>query len=248
MQDLTILIPWREPARTPGSAGRDAQAWRVASKNWIRDRYILLFPNSEILFYDNEEEDTFNRSSFINSGVAQVSTKYVLIADADTIPHYRFINDGLQLLEAGAPWVIPYGTPESDGGYYNLTPECSGMILRRDSDETIETSCLTWEHHLVSWSGQVLMRVADFFLMGGFDERCRGWGYEDNCFQLAADTILGPHERVEDGYALHIWHPAPEETTWNQPHINKNRALFERYQACEGDPKAMSQLVRGGRT
>jgi hypothetical protein len=61
----------------------------------------------------------------------------------------------------------------------------------------------------VSWSCCIAVPRAVFEDLGGFDERFRGWGYEDMAFQ---SIIVGlyPWGRVE-GDVIHLWHPRSEE-------------------------------------
>lgn len=228
--DLSIVIPWR--------AGTDP--WRLKSFDWILNRYKLLYPEAELILADDGSEE-FNRATFINAGATEASREFLLIADADTISFPEFVSGGLAKMKAGAPWVIPYG----DQDYYNSDQASAEWILGRDTTENISPSQITWEHKLKSWSGQVLIRTEDFESVGGFDPRFKGWGYEDNAFVATCDTLLGKHLRVDYGWTIHIWHPAPTATTWEQPNIDMNRALFAKYDLANGNFDEMQRLIRG---
>lgn len=239
LDELSVIIPWRNPEKTPGSAGKAAYNWRLNNFDWVMARYEHLLPEVEVLIGD--AGGPFNRSSFINAGAASSGRKYLLIADADTIPYREALLQGLDMIDAGYGWVIPYG----DADYYNSDQRSAEEILRRSPVDNIRPEEITWEHKLKSWSGQVLIERDDFEALGGFDERFQGWGYEDNAFVAMCDTMLGDHGRVRDAWTIHIWHPAPEETTWRQPNIDANRRLFESYEAARGDQDAMMRIIRG---
>jgi hypothetical protein len=57
----------------------------------------------------------------------------------------------------------------------------------------------------ISWSCAIAIRRDAWDQLGGFDERFRGWGWEDMAFQSAACSLVG-HERIE-GDVFHLWHP-----------------------------------------
>lgn len=226
--ELSIVIPWR-----PGS---DSSRQRIF--DWVFERYRLLFPGAEIVIADDGSEE-FNRSTFINHGVEQATGEFLLIADADTVSFPVWIDEAIKEIKLGAPWVIPY----SEDGYVDTDKRGGRKILSCPPDKDIDPYSVTFQDRLKSWSGQVVIRRDDFWKVGGFDPRFKGWGYEDNAFVECCDTILGPHERLTSGYTIHIWHPAPVETTWDQPNIEMNRALYAHYHLKSGDRDAMLKFV-----
>lgn len=229
-EDLSVVIPWR--------AGSDE--WRLRSFDWILSRYGHLFSEAEIIVSDDGSED-FRRGCSRNKGVSEASRKFVLVADADTIPFPEFVAEGLRMLKRGAPWVIPYG----DADYYNSDEKSARKILGLDPWKGLSPHDITWEHKLKSWAGQLLLRTDDYEAVDGYDPRFTGWGYEDNAFTATCDTLLGDHVRVDNGYTIHIWHPAPVSSTWEQPDIEMNRALYAQYDLARGNFDKMMQLVRG---
>ena len=239
--NLTVIIPWREVFPTlPEEVEKNR--YRKNTLNWVKRRYEMLFPDSPFKLSGNPGVD-FNRSMSINLGVESTTTEYVLIGDADTIPHPEAIHEGLRLLELGAPWLLPYG----DADYYNADRASSEWILSLPPHFPINPNNISYEHKIKAWSGQVLLRAKDFLDIGGFDERFEGWGYEDNAFTVQADTLLGDHQRVQDGFAIHIWHPVTDRTTWGQPHIDRNRAMYREYEQSAGNPEIMRRLVESRR-
>lgn len=232
---LSVVIPWRRPAivRT------EAAQWRVSNFNWVMARYERLFPDAEIIVSDPGGD--FQRSKFINYGVSKASRENILIGDADTIPYPGAVSAGIDMLNDGRGWVIPYG----DSDYYSSDRSSGENILRRDPTDNVTPEEITWEHKLHSWSGQVLIPRGIFTALLGFDERFQGWGFEDNAFAAKCDTFLDGHGRVDDAWTIHIWHPAPESSTWQQPNIEANRRLYEKYDSVRGDQAAMKRVMKG---
>lgn len=222
MNDLSVLIPYRE------DGGRRDQIFE-----WILDRYAALMPDADICIGMDRKNHEFNRSAARNDAFEQADRRFLLIADADTIPEPDAITEGIQMILNGAPWVIPYGT------YYNLSEEKSNEILRSEPESAIVFEDKDCEHIINSTAGMLLMERSVFAWMGGYDERFIGWGYEDNAFQVALDTLLGPHQRVESGRAIHLWHPAPETNRFKQPMIQHNRELYMHYMKQRGKPDRM---------
>jgi hypothetical protein len=83
----------------------------------------------------------------------------------------------------------------------------------------------------ISWSCCFVVPRAVWDNLGGFDERFKGWGWEDMAFQSVVCGLYG-HERL-DGDVWHLWHPRAEERirrgTPLHPAYVANRMLGRRY-------------------
>jgi hypothetical protein len=76
--------------------------------------------------------------------------------------------------------------------------------------------------------------------VGGFDERFKGWGFEDRAFAIACDTLGG--FRRQHGTVWHLWHvrtPRNEEG----PEWPASSALVGRYRRARGNPAAIRALI-----
>lgn len=218
---LSIIIPWHD----------NGCEWRRKSFDWLRNRYAALLTDYEFVCGSTKNIDDdphWNRAASRNALVEQSSGDTLLIADADTVFQLDQIERGIAQLLGGAPWVIPY----CEERYYNLTADETALVWRCFPGAGIPepTDPRQWDHKITSWAGLLLVPRAAFDAVGGYDERFKGWGYEDNAFKTALDRVVGPHRRT-DGYALHLWHPAPDEECFGQPHIQHNRELFRMYEA-----------------
>lgn len=222
---ISVLIPYRSTHRI-----------REKSFDWLIRRYKKIFPAMQICVRDSETE-VFNRSKARNNAFNESSGDVLLVADADTIPMPEELLAAQQKLEAGAPWVIPYGT------YYNLGVEATQRILRNPVDDDIIFDDEECEHIIQSTAGMLMMPRRAWNLVDGYDERFEGWGYEDNSFQLSLDTVVGKHERIEWGRGIHLWHPAPETVRFEQPMIHHNRQLYEQYVRASRRPEYMRRLI-----
>lgn len=224
---LSVIIPY---------GGNDE--WRERSFNWLLRRYGDLLPGAQIVIGTSQEP--FNRAEARNQAFAQSTGDVLLIADADTVFHADQVEAAVNMLKGQRTWVIPYTW------YYNLSKEATESILNLECNEVIlePTSPSSYEHKIESWAGLLVMHREAFETVNGYDERFQGWGYEDNAFRFALDTLWGPHKRLSWGYCLHLWHSAPESERFGQPKISENRALFRDYEAANGDPERMRAVVQ----
>lgn len=78
--------------------------------------------------------------------------------------------------------------------------------------------------------------------VGGFDERFIGWGFEDLCFMLAAETMAGQKRRV-DGLLYHLWHPRDRALQEGSPTYSGNEALWRHYLSVFGRREEMKRLL-----
>lgn len=228
MKNLSIILPYRD----------SGDLYRERIFDWMLKRYEMLFPLSEIVICDSGDE-VFNRSKSRNIGVKKSKNEYLLIADADTLPYKKFVEQGIYQLDKGSHWLFLYDELE----YYNADKRSSERILNRNPIDTITPREILWEHKITAWAGQILIRKSDFFKAGGYDERFTGWGYEDNAFQVACDVIIGGHSRIRNGWTIHIWHPYSHQSTFGQPMIDMNRNLYKEYLELANNKNAMIKFV-----
>lgn len=214
---LSVLVPWR-----PSTDG-----YRNRSFAWLRHRYHQLLPDAQLVIGTSSAE-RFNRSEARNNAFNYSDGDVVLIADADTIFHAQSIRLAVMVAATGAAhWVIPYGEKR----YYNLSHRRTEEILALDpaADIPEPTDEDDWEHKLTSWAGLLVVTRAAYQEAGGYDERFAGWGYEDNAFRAALDHRVGPHSRL-DGHCEHLWHPVAVGECFDNPDIEANRKLYQKYE------------------
>lgn len=220
----SVVIPYRNVDPT-----------RHRNFKYVCSYWETYFPEFEIVRCDSCDEK-FSRSKSRNEGIDRANGDFVIIADADTIvPKDSIVTSLLHLRYTEVPsWVIAYQW------YYNLTEERSAEVvkeLRQSPSVPLEGQ---YDHRLVSWAG-MLVFPREALEVVRYDERFNGWGYEDNAFQMAADTLWGPFKRV-GSHALHLWHPAPNEQTFGNPDILANRQLFRKYEFANGNVKRMQKI------
>lgn len=180
----------------------------------------------------HHEGGPFNRSAALNAAAFEAgSWDVALIVDADTHVQPPQVEAAVEL--AGRSGSIVYahdrwrGVGRSGterilrGGYHgSWAPLAESTLLNTVS------SCLAIGRPL--WDA-----------VGGFDERFRGWGFEDRAFAIACATIGGA-ERIP-GAAWHLWHPrAPRAPS--DPDFIRNRELVAEYRRAAGDVAAIATL------
>lgn len=79
---------------------------------------------------------------------------------------------------------------------------------------------------MVLCGGQFLIRASAFNQLGGFDERFRGWGGEDDALTYAVQRMRLPTIEFDEVPALHLWHPRAAMT---HPNYRDNTQLVVRY-------------------
>ncbi len=227
---ISVCIPWRDNAD------------RRRSFDWCKRRWQELLPDAELVTSDDPTQLTFSRSRAINQAARQAIGDVLILADADTTIDAGALHMGL-VIAIDWPWVIPYTK------YFNLDERSTRRIL--NSGKTEIPPNFTYEHLIPHpaqapygdpVSGVVIVNKAAFEAAGGFDERFQGWGYEDNAFTAAMETLVAPARRVPNGAVYHLWHPVAPGTTWDSPTIEQNKKRFKQYERARGNRDAMRSL------
>jgi hypothetical protein len=233
MTRTAVIVPWNDPP----------DYHRRAAKWWTDWRWAELFPDFPVVYGSGPPGPIHRaaaRNQAFDTATAAGDVDVVAVFDADTVVPAAQIRAGLDVIaEQPRSWVICYGEER----YYNLNEQASRMLHARDPGvDLVEPSDpSTWDHKLTSWAGALLVPVEAWREVGGYDERFVAWSYEDNAFQLALDTLWGPHVRIP-GFAVAMWHPRPD-ACFEAPGVEANRELHARYRRAAGRPPAMRQLL-----
>lgn len=197
---VVVLVPWR-------TTGPElTRAWAIA-----RPYYEALgWP-----IYEGDKPGEFARAAAINAASADAEPWDVaVIADADTVqeeaPLRRAVSmthdtsvvpwrtrlklslEGTEKLAAGGPGAVSLADLDREDGFAHPSKLLRYPPSRTGS--TVVVSRAAWER------------------AGGFDERFKGWGYEDQAFRVQ----LGPLVAIP-GTIWHLWHP-------HQPRDHRTRA------------------------
>lgn len=233
---LSFLVPFR-----------DADGTRTQSKDWILARWQHFHPDAEFIVAPDDGVDPFNKSMAVNAAARQATGDVFVILDADSwINERAFLEAVLKLNRY--PWVIPAHRS------FRLTKVFSEQLLSLPPD-TEELPKLVNRRSNVEQSGLVagfchIVPRKGFEMVGGMDERFRGWGGEDTCFTRALDVVWGRHIKMP-GVVMSLWHDRPRGVggrTWQgqtAEHYAYRQELGKRYGEARTKGKMLELLSQG---
>lgn len=189
------------PRRSDG--GHRDRLWAYCRARW--ERY---FPDIEVV-EGHHDEGSFNRSAAINRAAADAGDWDLgIVIDSDVMLSVSQVRAAID--RAAGTGRVTWGHRRWRGFAESWTERWVrerkdfGPDLDRD-----EMDLYVERTNPLSWSCFIVIPRAVFDDMGGFDERFRGWGFEDLAFQSVVAGLFG-FERVE-GDVVHLWHPRSDE-------------------------------------
>ncbi|GAB3443058.1 galactosyltransferase-related protein [Streptomonospora sediminis] len=216
--DLAVVVPLR--AR-PGDHGRlrNALACLAAAnlQSLRRDRYRVVVveqdgaPRCRELVADLADTyvfafnpGTFNKSWAINIGALSLPrARHICVLDADVVIEHDHLAGIVRDLDTGPPALLPFGD------LLYLDRDSSGRAVRQrlGAPGAVRLEHLRGFGLRDVWGACVCVTAALFDGIGGYDERFRGWGDEDNEFyrQLLRRTAVPRWDRP----LPHLWHTRP---------------------------------------
>ena len=202
-ENISILIPYK------GDGG-----YRDKNFSWIKKRYNALMPNAELCIGSYDDEP-FCKSIAINKAAKLATKNIFLIADIDIVFDISDIARGILQL-CNYPWVIPYTTIK----YLSLNETYKLQQMNPNID--IKNLNITDYYSIKHLCGGINIVPRDCFeKVGGFDERFKGWGCEDDAFTLRLNALCGHPGRINTSL-LHMYHPdAPRNNFKRNQHLLK---------------------------
>src|SRR5690606_14366729 len=161
---VAVLVPWR-----PDGGWRD-RLWEFCRSVWTAEHPWPIF--------EGESPDgPFNRSAALNDAAAQAGDWDVaVILDTDVIVDPAAVREAVQRADETGRLVITHsrridinrvGTQQILArGRVSVRPGWRQSVWVESESSCIAVSRRLWDK------------------VGGFDERFRGWGYEDSAFRI----------------------------------------------------------------
>lgn len=225
-EKLSILVPFK-----PDGGPREKN-WA-----WIKRRYELLLPNAELCI-GLHSGSPFSKSTAVNRAARMATRDLYLIADADITFDVKQMETAVEMLTDHI-WVIPFRDRKE------LNEEQTEDLIAKDPCLTLSRMDFSNHQGYLNNVGSVNLVPRKYFeQVGGFDERFRGWGGEDEAFQMSMDTLCGPHARPRENSIWHLYHPQSISTTYHAPAYQHNYDVFWRYKTANGNREAMEAVLK----
>ena len=229
--------------------------WRAGSDASRRDNLLAVlawlaqFPEIEVVLVEQDDAPRlesslphptcrqifaynpgpFNKSWGFNLAFRHASTPLLAFGDADIIIPKAQLRQAIDACASNSVVVNPYRriidlneeeTQQVRQGAYDLIP-------LRPVDSASNREAIG--ERVVFCGGLFLIRRDAFIHLGGWDERFRGWGGEDDAMTYKVERARLPALELDTMPALHLYHPRLRENTFEQAHYAANRALLAEY-------------------
>jgi len=255
---ISILVPFR---------CNDLYSPRLRNWEWLKRYWEAQLPGAEVIMGEDPATDKpFSKSVAVNNAARKARGDIFVIVDADGYMDIKAVlhcADEIRRAEKRGKklWFVPYRQ------FYRLTEAASKKLISTNPAKPFKFGEPLEPEHILGdtdpkvghWYGamiQIMSRNA-FELVGGWDERFRGWGGEDGAAMRAMDTLYGLHKTLP-GQVLHVWHPqigpkgSAEVVSWKermwegQAEPNTNDTLIGQYWGADRRPERMRKLVDEG--
>ena len=203
--NVAVVVPWRA-----GDADRES-AWAYCRGWWD----AMGWPVIEV---EHASGEPFNRSWCINEGARRSDFDVLVAIDADVFADDpQQVYDGVQRAADTGRLIVPHtvGADLTRAGTSRLVSGRGGWQRLTGATRDPCTSRIT------------IVRRDLFELVGGFDERFRGWGHEDIAFWAAAVCARGVEQLP--GTTWHLWHKPSLPLARPTPEWRAGKRLADRY-------------------
>jgi len=230
--NVVIFVPRRR------DGGWRDQLWEFCVKRWIEN-----FPEWPII-EGHHDEGPFNRSAAINEA-ARIADEFVtmngpwdvaFIIDSDTISDPDFVRQAVEIAH--------------ETGILTVAHDRRHMLTEFGTKRIMEGYAGSWKRYVKrtyrdSVSCAVAVSRKTWDLVGGFDERFVGWGYEDTGFHIACETVTDHSIQTLHSECWHLWHAPQPEAYDGSPTLARNKALKLKYEAVRWQPDRLLALIHG---
>jgi hypothetical protein len=206
---VTVCMPWR------------AQSDRIAAHDRVRNMWEHFgFP---VIEADSDPDKPFSVAQARNNAVRRAhGADVIIVADADVVPDIGSVHAALDNPEGV---VYPFET------FLHIPSE---WVTRADL-----FAAPIDQKYGRSVGGMFVCTPETYWSLGGMDELFYPvWGYEDNAFGYAAETLVGV--RREPGVLFSFNHSANRDLSEDNP----NRSRHALYRFAHGRPTVMRELIR----
>lgn len=233
---VAILIPMRYD-----------NGWRDRLWAFCRQQWASNFPGWPVFEGMHlAEEGPFNRSLAINRASDLADRHFgapwdvALIIDGDTLSDPGAVQRAVDHAAATGHLAVAHSAR------HMLTRRATDMILQGADPATVMRSRSSAKKvYYDSISCAVAVRRDSWDMVGGFDDKFVGWGFEDTAFRIAVETMTEHHLHIERSDCLHLWHESSPEASQYAPTYARNHARKRRYEAAHFQRERMEALLAG---
>lgn len=219
--NVTVAIPFR-----------GGELDREIHKEYVQKALSAMLPGVAVYTVDSPGP-VFSRAAARNLAVREAPEGVVVLCDADTLPEKHALEAAIKGADEDRVLHLPYRL------YRALTVPGTLSVYARGIEPIHAATELTssqpiggiWVIHTQAWANA-----------GGMDERFQGWGFEDNAFWTASETLNGPTVR-HHGSITHLAHTSAANN--RSPEYLRNKRLYQSYLKVRGKPALMRKLVGG---
>jgi hypothetical protein len=188
--NVVVVIPWR----SKGDAYREANFQHVLD-------YLINADVGEVLVCDDgATRGPFNRSAAYNAGRRhRPDADCYVWHEADMIVPVPQLRAAVRLATASPGLVVPFNT------YAYLSKAGAAEVLEGASPFGAVAEYKMGDGRSVGAVG--VTSSATLTAVGQWDEKFKGWGYDDRAMCRAFQVATGRDTRYAPGYGFHLWHP-----------------------------------------
>jgi glycosyltransferase involved in cell wall biosynthesis len=226
----------------------DAHEQRTRALEWVRPYWEHRI-DAEFIVQPFEQ---LSKTYTLNRGIEKASGEIIIAMDADALMDEAQMNQAIDIARHGG-WCIPYEH------MYRLTQDDTEKILALDPKTFDPSRQIASQRvpeqmnaHRFGAMAQIYPKAA-WERIGGFDERFRGWGCEDEHMLIVLDGIWADHHLLP-GAIFHMEHERIGRNEngvgngWNRKWVGQeatspNLDLRNEYAHAAGDKLALQKIL-----